>query len=129
MPGKKVLLKFWVPVVLWMVVIFALSSIPGEAMPEIPVPNFNLLAHFLEYCILGVLFIRALLNSNLRLSLPILVGLSIIILALYAISDEWHQYFVPGRMTDFGDFLIDLMGSVFGVTLFSVKTLFIKNPS
>jgi len=129
MLDRKKILKSWLPVALWMAVIFMLSSVPGEAMPKISLPNFNSFAHFLEYCILGVLFIRAAMNSNIKLSLPKLAVLSIFLIALFAISDEWHQYFVPGRMTDLVDFLFDSLGSMVGVLLYSFKTLRIKNPS
>ena len=52
-------------------------------------------AHFLIYMALGVLMMNALMRSENSL---IKAGIiSFICSVLYAISDEFHQYFVPGR--------------------------------
>lgn len=34
--------------------------------------------------------------------------------ALYGLSDEWHQMFVPGRFADPRDWIADLVGLVLG---------------
>ena len=36
---------------------------------------------------------------------------------LYAISDEIHQYFVPGRSAEIRDVLIDVLGANIGILL------------
>jgi VanZ family protein len=36
---------------------------------------------------------------------------------LFALSDEWHQSFVPGRDPSAGDFLADFLGVLLGYTL------------
>lgn len=41
-------------------------------------------------------------------------GLSV----LYALSDEYHQTFVPGRNGTFVDLLIDASGALVGLLLF-----------
>jgi VanZ family protein len=33
---------------------------------------------------------------------------------LYGLSDEWHQFYVPQRMSDWADVLADLVGSTLG---------------
>ena len=74
-------------------------------------------AHFTEYAILGALFYLNLiqfpkLNSHIKkLLLPILFSY------LYAITDELHQVFVPGRSAQFRDILIDTLGASFGATI------------
>ena len=74
-------------------------------------------AHFTEYAILGALFYLNLiqfpkLNSRIKkLLLPILFSF------LYAITDEIHQIFVPGRSAQFRDVLIDTLGASFGATI------------
>ena len=59
------------------------------------------LAHYTEYLILGILVMN--LNNNKSKS----IYLSIIICLLYAISDEFHQSFVPGRSCQLYDVAID----------------------
>ena len=49
--------------------------------------------------------------------------------ALYAISDEVHQYFVPGRSMEVRDVLIDSSGALLGVLLVMYITALIKRKS
>jgi VanZ family protein len=50
--------------------------------------------------------------------------LSVIVSLLYAISDELHQVFVPGRAGELKDFLVDASGVVIAVIIYQVfKTI------
>lgn len=84
-------------------------------------------AHFTEYAILGALFYLNLtqfpkLNSHIKkLLLPILFSF------LYAVTDELHQVFVPGRSAQFRDVLIDTLGASFGAIItYLIIKLFTK---
>ncbi len=48
---------------------------------------------------------------------------SLIVCIFYAITDEFHQSFIPGRACRIGDVLIDSIGSMVGVFLAQVKSL------
>ena len=64
-------------------------------------------AHFTEYLLLGLS-----LRWGIEKSLPALsVGI------LYAVSDEIHQHFVPGRSCEFRDICIDAAGVLAGVLM------------
>lgn len=70
------------------------------------------LAHFSAYLVLGVLVYNLLLcyfNSKKSILSALLICL------LYAISDEIHQLFVPGRAGQIKDVLIDFSGTTLGV--------------
>jgi len=70
-------------------------------------------AHFTEYMILFFLFrnvLKTYTNKNLSLY-------CILFVFLYSISDEVHQYFVPGREMRFLDVCIDTSGAIFGAFL------------
>lgn len=73
-------------------------------------------AHFSIYCLLGLLTANALYAFSLRRwRLAVFsVGISL----LYAISDEIHQYFVPGRACELIDVTVDTMGAVLGTAIF-----------
>lgn len=106
----------WSAVVSWIGVIFALSAIPSFATPLDPFYNFILkkLAHLTEYVILTALLFWALrLHITRRAQVVLMAAL---IAVLYAISDEWHQTFVPGREGSLRDVAIDALGVV-GVSL------------
>lgn len=114
----RIALFYWLPVFLWMAFIFNLSSIPGQEIPKVNIPNIDKIAHFLEYLILGLLLIRAFLTSGLNIGLAKLAVLAIIIAILYGASDEWHQRFVQNRLCDIFDFMWDSIGACAGILLY-----------
>lgn len=82
--------------------------------------DFNVLirtgAHYFEYLILGALCVGlALTFKSERLPLYILIPLGAG--ALYAILDEIHQHFVPGRSCQISDMIIDTCGALTGILI------------
>lgn len=71
------------------------------------------LAHFSEFALLGIL---AYLNINEYRKKNVVI-LSIVFSALYALTDEIHQIFVPGRACALFDMFIDTCGATFGIIL------------
>ena len=84
-------------------------------------------AHFSEYAVLAMLIANALRScGKLRWFLPVVIS------TLYAVTDEIHQYFVPGRACRLLDVGIDTCGALFGMVLyFGVRYLrkHIKNTA
>ena len=71
-------------------------------------------AHFIGYMILGILASCLILHyENINKKYP----LAFLICVIYAISDEIHQLFVPGRAGQVRDVLIDSAGSFLGIIL------------
>ena len=93
-----------VAAVAWMVVIFALSSRPGSAVPG----RFGSLGHFVLYSILGALYLLALprLQPWWRAAL-----LAVLLASAYGVTDEFHQSFVPDRTPDVVDWLVDTVAA------------------
>jgi len=73
-------------------------------------------AHFFIYLVLGLLLSNSLKNSKVEDRKGFIFALLISI--LYAISDEVHQLFVPGRGGQAKDVIIDSMGSLLGIILY-----------
>lgn len=117
MKSARTAVVSWIPVVLWMGVIFLLSSIPDLKSGMQPLWDLILrkFAHAGEYAILGWLAYRALVVSGVPRHRAVAVG--IVFGALYAASDEFHQTFVPGRHGAVIDATIDLFGVLFGVLM------------
>lgn len=69
------------------------------------------LAHFFEYAVFGLLLMQA-----LRLHMPLRRAflVAVICASLYGITDEWHQLFVSGRMSDPIDWAVDTVGAGVG---------------
>ena len=103
-------LNLWLPVVLWAALIFTFSSIPslGTGLGTWDLV-LRKLAHAVEFGVLGALLFRALRREPLA----ILLG------SAYAVTDEVHQAFVSGRQGSPLDWLVDTIGVVVGVLLYS----------
>lgn len=71
-------------------------------------------AHFSAYGALGLSLFSALLLTFTKKHLWLW---AFIISVLYAISDELHQSFVPGRSMELRDVLIDSAGALAGILL------------
>ena len=122
---------FFVLTLFWMGVIFWFSSknadVSGEqsqSLTEKVLGFFNInlnensinyleniirkLCHFSEYFILAALslgFFESVFKQDKVLAFTLLLCI------IYAITDEIHQYFIPGRACRFSDILIDASGS------------------
>jgi len=104
-------LCLWLPVVAWMGTIFFLS-----AQPDLPHPSLGWLdllissaAHTFLFAVLAALWARALGQG--RRSWLLAAALTV----LYALSDEFHQSFVPGRHADPWDLAFDVLGTGLGL--------------
>jgi VanZ family protein len=100
---------YWLPALCWMAVIFVLSSFPGSPLLDMGPFDFAFkkTAHVVEYAILYFLLFRA-FHSTLPSRKAFIF--SAIIGVLYAISDEYHQTFVPLREGRVRDVIIDSVG-------------------
>jgi VanZ family protein len=108
----------WVPALLWAGLIFHVSSLPGDRLPRLWTwEHGDIILHGLEYLILGALLYRAFALSRPALGYALLALVSWGLAAAYALSDEYHQSFVPGREVSLSDILADLLGAVVGVVL------------
>jgi len=112
----------WAPVLGWAGLIFYLSSIPGL---KTNLGLWDLVlrkgAHVTEYAILTGLLIRALRMTRDQFDLKKIFLWSGGLAFVYAVSDEIHQSFVPGRGPSVLDVLIDTVGVVLCLYYFSRK--------
>ena len=74
-------------------------------------------AHVSEYAVLAALLYRALVNTILRGRVLLSAAIVLLVCGVYAVSDEFHQSFVPSRTATARDVGIDAAGAVFGVLL------------
>ena len=139
MRGLGLFLFYWLPVFVWMVLIFSAS---GDAasfqhssriigpllhwlLPNLSPATVNLIvtavrkcAHLTEYAVLALLFWRARRKPGFRDRRPwdwSLAGEALWVTMFYAATDEFHQTFVPSREGCVRDVLIDSCGAVGGL--------------
>jgi VanZ family protein len=100
---------FWLPVLAYVSVIFALSS-QSHLQSPLHFVNGDKVAHLGEYLVLGLLLVRA-LRATLRVSRPLFAAMIAIgIVVIVGASDEFLQSFIPGRQCDIFDLLADVLG-------------------
>lgn len=78
-------------------------------------------AHFSEYAILGVLLASLVMVYYKSIYW---YGVVAIFCFFYAVTDEWHQSFVPGRVPAWKDICIDSAGAVTGIVFFLICKYF-----
>ena len=129
---KKIVL--WISVISVMVLIFCLSSEPAVEssersrmfviFPFLSQYTVRKSAHFFIYMVLTFLVYRLLMqykNDINFLSMgKNIYYMTILTVFLYAVSDEIHQYFIPGRACRATDVLIDVLGGVTGLVFSNI---------
>lgn len=103
----------WVPVAAYACVLFALSSTPDLHFVSEPVLDTVLrkLGHAAAYGLLAILVAYALRRFDVKRRWLF----TMVLVIAYAITDEVHQAFVPGRVSSPVDLLIDALGGVVGL--------------
>jgi VanZ family protein len=119
MDKLKAFSKLWLPVIIYAILIFWISSL--ERPIELEIRHIDKLAHLLEYSLFGFLLIRAIHGSDANISRKAAVITAFAIGALYGLTDEIHQSVVPGRIASISDFIFDSIGSFVGAVIFAKK--------
>ncbi|MCG3120533.1 MAG: hypothetical protein ALAOOOJD_03277 [bacterium] len=112
---KALLYRFGVTLA-WAALLFLLSSIPDLTFPVTVFSWDDKIQHTVAYAPLGFLLLRSIVWKNQITRRD--WWLALIIGVLYAVSDEIHQYFVPGRTMDWTDALADTLGVIIGSGIF-----------
>ena len=108
-------LELWLPVLVWAGVIFGFSSLAINGEAQFSWWDFVVkkTAHVIEYFVLYWLLFRAWSDKNSKVNRKVFVW-SMVVAILYALSDEWHQTFVPGREGTLRDVGFDTIGVLLG---------------
>jgi len=131
--------RYWMPAILWMALIFLGSTdiLSAEHTsrflvpflrwidPQISLAALNMiqvlirkLGHLTEYAILAALLWPAFgrgITWHLKMSILFLVAW--VACAIFAASDEFHQSFVPSRTASPSDVMIDICGALVGLAI------------
>ncbi|MBR5535642.1 MAG: VanZ family protein [Clostridia bacterium] len=74
------------------------------------------LAHFSIYAFLGML-VYLLMRSGYEIKNALSLTFAPVVCVVYAISDEVHQLYIPGRSGEVRDVLIDTAGAAVGILI------------
>jgi VanZ family protein len=132
------IVSYWMPVIAWMLVIFAASTDLGSAehtsrflIPFLhwvnPLISIEAIAkiqflirkaaHLTEYAVLAILLLRA-VRSGMRRAFRKQALLVFGIASVYAMTDEFHQTFNSSRSATIHDVMIDCCGVLIGLGIY-----------
>lgn len=145
--GLIITLLPWLAILGWIAIFFTLNQHPGDQVGDISATITNKLyhilqtvfpslthdektfyqlirksAHFFEYMLLGALILHALRGRLLGGAI-----IAIFISFFYAVTDEFHQLFIPGRGGEIRDVMIDSLGAMTGVAIYLVLYVCFKS--
>jgi VanZ family protein len=108
-----------------MSLIYFLSSLPSSATGPDTL-TFKIISHLLHLVIFGILSILFFLTLKWDKPLSdtglLLFIFSLLLTIIYAIIDEYHQSFSPGRIASIKDIIIDVSGAIISLcTIYYVK--------
>ncbi|MEJ2422747.1 MAG: VanZ family protein [Acidobacteriota bacterium] len=106
--------SLWGPPVLYLSLIFALSSMSNPPVPAWVDQN---LLHYPEYALLAFLVIRAFQGTWTRMGALPLSILALGFTTIWGATDELHQAFVPRRVPDPLDWWHDIIGATAGILI------------
>ncbi len=111
----------WSAVVGYCGLLYYLSDQPRLRLPHV-LPSSDTLAHVTAYAVLGWLWTVALRETWAGCSSLTAVLFALIFTLGYGLSDEWHQSFVPGRVSSTVDVVADVIGGGLGAGGFFLWT-------
>lgn len=114
LPKIKLWSKAFVPAIAWAGLIFLLSSQP--TLPGFDSNAYDFIlkksAHMFVYAILYLLTARGVeMVAPAKTKKSFLIFLPLLIVLIYAISDEFHQSLVPSRYPTWRDIGYDILGA------------------
>jgi len=141
-PHSKHRLSRYGPLVLWAALIFIGSSdllsashtsaflvrplhwlLPHASDATLAAIHFLIrkAGHFTEYAILAALAARAFRTSSRTLLRKRWFWISLLLIVIYSLSDEFHQSFVPSRTPSIYDSMIDSVGGLTALVLLAIR--------
>jgi VanZ family protein len=109
--------RSWLPVFAVMAVIFVLSAQSGLRVSEDAAVDrpFRVTGHLLAYATLAALLLVALSWGRRPRPRDVLIAFGLAV--AYALTDEFHQSFVPDRTGRLDDVVTDMIGAAIGLAV------------
>lgn len=119
--------KYHLPLLLFLLLIFIMSSLPGESISSISFEFSDKVLHAGAYFVLYFLFHHSLSNQErFELIKENAFLFAFLFTVLYAASDEFHQMYNPTRNADVYDLVADAVGGL--IAYFSARfIIFLKS--
>lgn len=96
--------------VIWLILLFIATSIPTGGIPQVRVFGVDKIIHLFLYSVLTIFLFFSYGKRNWKF---------LFLVAIVALLDEVHQYYIPGRCMSIYDFGADMIGA--GMTFWVLK--------
>ncbi len=99
-------------IIIWMALIWTLSSLPSQNLPSVKIVGFDKIAH------VGIYFVWGMLAALYLHKKKAVGGWRFVFYAAMMLSaalDEYHQHLIPGREVSLYDFLANGLGLVLAI--------------
>lgn len=106
------------PLVVWWGTMFVVTTIPSHSVPRVALFSYDKIIHGVMYFGLTILLFR-LFYLVRGVARPYSLGVTLLLVSLYGVFDEWHQPLV-GRSASLYDLYADLAGMVCALVLLVV---------
>ena len=119
----NIVLYYWLPFVLWALIIFSFSATTTPAVSQVQWKNFVIkkAIHIAEYAFFTILLFRALKKSGINSGRALVYAF--VSASIYGATDEYHQTYTPGRDSRIRDVIIDASGSLLAILIIKILPL------
>ena len=131
--------KYYVPGLLWALMIFILCMLPGKSLPHwswTDIFSFDKFVHFTLFAILAILFLSGYLKKEGTMTINLFTRTAFLVAALCScygwFTELCQAWFTTDRMFEIFDGIADMGGSFVGMYLaiyFVKKRKLVYNPS
>ncbi len=122
-PKKLILIA---PLIVYSIAIFTLSNFPQPEFIDLGFKFWDKLLHLKAFFIYGIFTLTAVIAIKQGIDDKNLMLVTLLIGILFGLSDEIHQYFVPGRDADIWDLAADTAGVALSLTAKNIVRAYIS---
>lgn len=120
---KKIILV--APLIVYSIAIITLSNFPQPEFIDLGFKFWDKLLHLKAFFIYGIFTLTAVIAIKQGIDDKNLMLVTLLIGILFGLSDEIHQYFVPGRDADIWDLAADSAGVALSLTARNIVRAYI----
>jgi len=113
----KRLIYYWLPAIFCGIFIFSISSVPGNNIPSL-FPLQDIAFHASIFGIFSFFISRLVKVYKPKKSKAYRLVFVLLFIFIFALTDEFHQSFVPNRTASIVDVLTDCAGSLIGALFY-----------
>lgn len=114
MSRSKFSINWRILAIVYAVLVVTVSSLPDVDLPDLGTGHLDKILHLVQYAVFGFLAARGWGPQRAGKGNGWATWLPAIVLLLFAMADEFHQKWIPGRDAEVNDWIADALGVAIG---------------